>query len=284
MKRALPRVLPGPAGNPGHGGQDEPQILGHDLRPKALPVVSDHAQRAHFGQARARPRKGCARGLAQTKSRGGACKRPPRLPTMARRAHERVSSNLVEHRPETPVRRVAQSPSTSFADNARPDLAKDISTLSTNVGDRGHTRYAALAEAPVRPLTHPFARRAQGPYHAARLMRACDHENTHGMGGRRFVQSDWAPKAALGRTAADGAAGPLPAKGRDVGEPRRRSRRYCSKIQIALVGRLRSNAGGHNGEVVTGGGGEGGGGESSVLTPLDRRRRVHERGRRDAFR
>lgn len=67
----------------------------------------------------------------------------------------------------------------------------DISTLSTNVANQRPFAIRALQKLQV---THP-SHAAPRPYHAARLMRACDHENTHGM--VRRSSSDWAPKPRL---------------------------------------------------------------------------------------
>ena len=99
--------------------------------------------------------------------------------------HLRVSS--ISSR--TLSRRSSRSPKARYMRAMRSSVFdSDISMLSMNVENSGHSSYALR-----RVWRSPnFSHAVPKPYHAARLMRASDHENTHGM--VRRSSRDLAPK------------------------------------------------------------------------------------------
>lgn len=71
-------------------------------------------------------------------------------------------------------------------------LASDISTLSSMVAKSGHSRCACRSSS-----RSPYSASAvPRPYQPARLMRACDQENTHGMARRSSSDSTDSPRRA----------------------------------------------------------------------------------------
>ncbi|CPU66516.1 Uncharacterised protein [Mycobacteroides abscessus] len=77
--------------------------------------------------------------------------------------------------------RSSRSPSARYRSAMRSSvLASDISTLSSSVAKSGHSRCASRSSS-----RSPKSRSAvPSPYQPARLMRACDQENTHGIARR----------------------------------------------------------------------------------------------------